>query len=123
MPSATTALHNGPIGQRDTLREEIAQVLTELGITAVYVTHDQIEAMALADRLVVMSEGSIEQVGTPAMIYEQPANQFVAMFLGETNALPEDPETLFRPEAVSVCDPQASKARMARVITSTYLGA
>lgn len=107
---------------RDTLRDEISHVLVELGITAVYVTHDQIEAMALADKLVVMSEGRIEQIGTPATVYGQPANHFVATFVGETNALPEDSETLFRPESVTVCEPSAPEARVVQVISATYLG-
>lgn len=62
----------------------------EVGVTAVYVTHDQAEAMALADRIVVMNEGRIMQVGTPQEIYRTPANEFVASFIGSPpmNLLP-----------------------------------
>lgn len=70
---------------RNTLREEISQLLRELVITAVYVTHDQTEAMALGDRIMVMSHGRVEQLGTPREIYHQPASAFVAGFVGSMN--------------------------------------
>jgi len=108
---------------RDTLREEISDVLRELGITAVYVTHDQGEAMGPADRLVVMSNGRIEQIGAPTVSYEHPANRFVASFVGETNALPENPQTLFRPEAVSIIEPTMPGSRIAMITSVTYPGA
>lgn len=72
---------------RDGLRLEIDRLLRQLGITAVYVTHDQGEAMALGDRIVVMAEGRIAQVGTPREIYYRPANAFVAEFVGTMNRL------------------------------------
>ncbi|MGA7778849.1 MAG: ABC transporter ATP-binding protein [Paraburkholderia sp.] len=72
---------------RDTLRSEMNALLRELGITTVYVTHDQAEAMELGDRIVVMSEGRIEQVGTPREIYYRPANRAVAQFIGTINRL------------------------------------
>lgn len=72
---------------RDDLRMEINALLRDLGITAIYVTHDQSEAMALGDRIVVMSKGTIEQIGAPEEIYHQPSNMFVATFIGATNAL------------------------------------
>ncbi|WP_413697798.1 ABC transporter ATP-binding protein [Pseudovibrio sp. SPO723] len=72
---------------RDDLRMEINALLRSLGITAIYVTHDQAEAMALGDRIVVMSKGTIEQIGSPEEIYHQPVNMFVATFIGATNAL------------------------------------
>ncbi|TDC08408.1 ABC transporter ATP-binding protein [Nonomuraea longispora] len=70
---------------RDTMREEIRSIQRKLGITTVFVTHDQDEALAVSDRIVVMSEGVIEQVGTPEQIYEHPANRFVANFIGRAN--------------------------------------
>ncbi|CAH2602148.1 Spermidine/putrescine import ATP-binding protein PotA [Rhodovastum atsumiense] len=72
---------------RDALRVEIDTLLRSLGITTVYVTHDQAEAMALADRLVVMDRGRIAQVGTPREIWFHPADRFVAGFIGATTAL------------------------------------
>ncbi|HVE09204.1 MAG TPA: ABC transporter ATP-binding protein [Paraburkholderia sp.] len=72
---------------RDALRGEMNALLRELGITTVYVTHDQAEAMELGDRIVVMSAGRIEQTGTPRDIYYRPANRAVAQFIGTVNRL------------------------------------
>jgi putative spermidine/putrescine transport system ATP-binding protein len=72
---------------RDALRGEMNALLRELGITTVYVTHDQAEAMELGDRIVVMSEGRIEQIGAPRDIYYRPANRAVAQFIGTINRL------------------------------------
>jgi ABC-type Fe3+/spermidine/putrescine transport system ATPase subunit len=73
---------------RQDLRVEIRRVQRELGITTVYVTHDQEEALALGDRIAVMREGRIEQVDTPRALYRRPANLFVASFLGQANLIP-----------------------------------
>ncbi|MFI9625904.1 ABC transporter ATP-binding protein [Streptomyces sp. NPDC052042] len=70
---------------REQLQGEIARMHRELGITFVFVTHDQEEALALSDRIAVFNEGRIEQVGTPEELYERPATLFVARFLGESN--------------------------------------
>ena len=67
---------------REEMRFEIKELQRRLGITAVYVTHDQAEALALSDRVAIMNEGRIEQVGTPDEIYDQPGSQFVADFIG-----------------------------------------
>jgi putative spermidine/putrescine transport system ATP-binding protein len=73
---------------RVALRKEIRSIQRQLGITTVYVTHDQEEAMSLSDRVVVMSEGRIEQIGPPPQIYNFPATPFVASFVGTLNLLP-----------------------------------
>ncbi|WP_380058663.1 putative 2-aminoethylphosphonate ABC transporter ATP-binding protein [Falsihalocynthiibacter sp. SS001] len=70
------------------LRHEIKELQRKLGVTTVMVTHDQEEALAMADRIVVMNNGTIEQVGTPTEIYRDPANLFVADFIGEMNQIP-----------------------------------
>lgn len=70
------------------LRSEIGSLLNEIGVTTVYVTHNQQEAMAMGDRLAVMNDGHVEQTGTPKEIYERPANRFVADFVGVSNMLP-----------------------------------
>ncbi|WP_256549379.1 MULTISPECIES: putative 2-aminoethylphosphonate ABC transporter ATP-binding protein [unclassified Photobacterium] len=70
------------------LREEIRRLQRQLGITTIMVTHDQEEALAMADRIVVMNHGCIEQVGTPQEIYQHPASRFVAEFVGQMNFLP-----------------------------------
>jgi putative spermidine/putrescine transport system ATP-binding protein len=69
------------------LQEEIGSLLDDIDVTSLYVTHDQAEAMVMCDRIAVMNEGRIEQVGTPAEIYERPANAFVADFVGTSNRL------------------------------------
>ena len=73
---------------RVALRHEIREIQRQLGITTVYVTHDQEEALELSDRIVVMSEGRIEQIGTPFEIYNFPNTAFVASFVGTLNAVP-----------------------------------
>ncbi|RDV01299.1 ABC transporter ATP-binding protein [Undibacter mobilis] len=72
---------------RERLRGELNSLLRELGITSVYVTHDQAEAMTLGDRIVVMSKGAIAQIGTPRDIYLTPANRYVAEFVGAANVV------------------------------------
>jgi putative spermidine/putrescine transport system ATP-binding protein len=73
---------------RVALRVEIREIQRKLGITTVYVTHDQEEALELSDRIVVMSEGRVEQIGTPFEIYNFPATDFVASFVGTLNTVP-----------------------------------
>jgi iron(III) transport system ATP-binding protein len=70
---------------REVMRTEIRQIQQKLGITSVYVTHDQLEAMTLSDKIVVMNKGRIEQIGTPQEIYRHPRTAFVADFIGRTN--------------------------------------
>jgi ABC-type Fe3+/spermidine/putrescine transport system ATPase subunit len=72
---------------REKMRFEIKSLVRRMGITAVYVTHDQAEAMVISDRIAVMESGNVVQVGTPQDIYERPANRFVADFIGTTNFL------------------------------------
>ena len=69
------------------LQREIGSLLEDLDVTALYVTHDQAEAMVMCDRIAVMNNGTIEQVGTPDEVYERPANDFVADFVGTSNRL------------------------------------
>lgn len=75
-------LSNLDAALRGQTRIEIAKLHRDLGATTIYVTHDQVEAMTLADRVVVLRDGKIEQVGTPLELYDRPANQFVAQFIG-----------------------------------------
>ena len=70
------------------LRDEIRRIQTELGITTLFVTHDQEEALAVADRVAVMRDGNIEQIGTPEQLYTTPATPFVAAFVGLSNRMP-----------------------------------
>ncbi|MDY0289082.1 MAG: ABC transporter ATP-binding protein [Sphaerochaeta sp.] len=70
---------------RDSMRFEIKEIQQSLGITVVYVTHDQMEAMTMSDRVIVINHGDIQQIGKPTEIYRHPANQFVADFVGKIN--------------------------------------
>ena len=128
------------------MRSEIRRICTSLGITTVYVTHDQKEALSIADRMAILKDGKVQQVGTPCEIYQQPVSQFVAEFIGETNFVPAKPDgsglrTPFgvlssnlktkakevvcslRPEALVVCDaPHAENGFSGTCIETTYLG-
>jgi len=86
---------------RISLREEIRQIQRQLGITTVFVTHDQEEALSISDRIVVMNAGRADQIGTPSEIYNRPATRFVASFVGTLNMI----------DAV-VADPAANTVRI-----------
>lgn len=128
---------------RERLRDEIASLLRRFRITAIYVTHDQDEAMAIGDRIAVMNRGRIEQLGAPEEIYRRPATAFVAGFVGTMNRVegqvaggqmpvgggalavagPDRAATLwFRPESVRV-GPAESAPLSGRVVGSTFFGA
>ena len=77
---------------RERLRDELAILLRSFGITSVFVTHDQNEALAISDRIAVMQDGRIQQIGTPEDLYHRPANAFVAAFVGSAQCLDGRPE-------------------------------
>ena len=90
--SPTVVLFDEPLSNLDAklraeMRVELRELQSRLGITSVYVTHDQEEALAISDRVIVMNVGVIEQIGTPAEIYNRPRNRFVADFVGSANLL------------------------------------
>ncbi len=129
---------------RDILRLEIDTLLRSLSITTVYVTHDQAEAMALGDRIVVMEHGRVAHIGTPREIYQRPATRFVAEFIGTMNRLsgstnagvftcragridwPEAPagatEVLFRPEDIRIAEPDETTGLAGTVAAAFFLG-
>ncbi|WP_019120928.1 ABC transporter ATP-binding protein [Brevibacillus massiliensis] len=72
---------------REELRDELKRLHQEIGVTTIFVTHDQEEALSLSDRIVVLNHGHVEQIGTPADIYHRPASEFVHTFIGKTNKL------------------------------------
>ena len=86
---------------RQDMQYELIRLKNELGITFVYVTHDQEEALTMSDTIVVMNQGYIQQIGTPEMIYNEPENAFVADFIGDSNILPS---TMIRDELVKILD-------------------
>ncbi len=79
---------------RDEMRSEILSLQRSLGITTIYVTHDQVEALSMSDRIAVFQQGSCRQIGTPEQIYNRPEDAFVASFIGETNLLPATVEAV-----------------------------
>ncbi|MEY8386797.1 ABC transporter ATP-binding protein [Oscillospiraceae bacterium 38-13] len=90
---------------RQQMREELKKIQQDLGITVIFVTHDQEEAMSLSHRIVVMNKGKFEQTGTPAEIYDHPATLHVASFIGEMNFLKKDGKTIaVRPEDLTVTE-------------------
>ncbi|HVY16075.1 MAG TPA: ABC transporter ATP-binding protein [Rhodopila sp.] len=100
-------LMDEPLGALDKnlrydMQMELKDIQQRLGMTVVYVTHDQEEAMNLSDRIAIMNHGRIEQAGEPGTIYETPANAFVARFLGEANLIPGTIETTQSDEALLV---------------------
>ena len=104
---------------REAMQDELKALQKRLGITFVFVTHDQHEALSMADRLAVFSEGRIAQIGTPQEVYSRPSNRFVADFVGSSNVLPPDLTARFggpaqwsslRPEAVRLQVPGAARS-------------
>jgi ABC-type Fe3+/spermidine/putrescine transport system ATPase subunit len=86
---------------RQEMQLELKRLQTELGNTFIYVTHDQDEALGMSDRIGVFSDGRLEQIGTPGEVYEHPASEFVAGFVGESNVLQRDGERVtIRPEKI-----------------------
>ena len=102
---------------RKTMQAELKRIQREVGITFLYVTHDQAEAMSMADRLAVMHDGLIEDIGTPDRVYDHPATRFVAEFLGTCNVLPlvADGKKLSLPDGTVVQLPSGDHATGSRV--------
>ena len=117
---------------REQMQVELKQIQRELGITFIFVTHDQAEALSLSDRIAVFSDGKIVQLGTPQEIYNHPANKFVADFVGSSNYFSaEQSEQLFgidaevsvRPEHVNLVQPDASKPQFGgEIVEFNFLG-
>lgn len=113
---------------REQMQEELKTLQRTLGITFIFVTHDQGEALSMADRIAILNEGRLVQVGTPQAIYQRPVSRFVADFVGSSNVVPADfagaagypgKWASLRPEAVKLV---ASGGRQAVVISRSYLG-
>ena len=121
---------------REQMQIELKEIQTEVGITFIYVTHDQEEALTMSNRLAVFNRGSIEQVGTPADVYEHPATTFVAGFVGTSNLLKDetaravigrDGTFTVRPEKIRIADPDQvpgsdEQSALGRVREVVYLG-
>jgi putative spermidine/putrescine transport system ATP-binding protein len=121
---------------REQMQIELKEIQKEVGITFIYVTHDQEEALTMSDRMAVFNKGAIEQVGTPADVYEHPTTAFVAGFVGTSNLLKDDaaiavigrPGTFtVRPEKIRIADPSADasedeQSALGEVREVVYLG-
>jgi putative spermidine/putrescine transport system ATP-binding protein len=105
------------------MREELKKIQQELGITVLFVTHDQEEAMSISDRIVVMSRGKFEQTDTPAEVYDHPKNRFVAEFMGDMNFLGDGAGGFIavRPENVTI-GPAGGGQLNGRIVTIMVLG-
>jgi putative spermidine/putrescine transport system ATP-binding protein len=113
---------------REQMQTELKSIQGEVGITFVYVTHDQDEALTMSDRIAVFSDGRIEQVSTPEDLYEHPVNEFVADFVGTSNVLERGGERFtVRPEKIDVIGPAAATdglvTERGRVVEVAYAGA
>ena len=108
---------------RQELQIELKQLQQELGMTFVYVTHDQEEALTMSDRIAVFNQGRIEQLGTPAEMYEHPATTFVAGFIGTSNILERGGRTFtVRPEKIRLLPIEATEGEPGTVRATVYLG-
>ena len=107
---------------RQQMQFELKELQKRLGVTLVFVTHDQEEALAMSDRIAVMNKGRVEQVGSPTEIYERPRTRFVADFIGEINILEDKGAArALRPEKIRLMQPDG--ARLAGTVeTANYLG-
>ena len=110
---------------REQMRIDIRTLQQRLGITSLYVTHDQVEAMSISDSVIVMNQGRLEQMGPPRELYERPVNRFVAAFVGKANFLQNprgEGRVMVRPEAVRLAPAGGSGDFEAAVTRATYLG-
>jgi putative spermidine/putrescine transport system ATP-binding protein len=111
---------------REQMQVELKSIQSDVGITFIYVTHDQEEALTMSDRVAVFNEGRIEQVGPPAEIYERPGNPFVAGFVGTSNLLERNGERFtVRPEKIRLIEGGESNGmhtERGRVINVAYAG-
>lgn len=102
---------------RQQMREELKKIQSDLGITVIFVTHDQEEAMALSHRIVVMNKGKFDQIGTPGEIYDKPATLHVASFIGEMNFIQNGGSTIaVRPEDIVVAKGHGPMEAVVRTI-------
>ena len=111
-------LSNLDVHLRDVMRKEIKRIQKQFGVTMIIVTHDQEDAFKLADRVIVINEGHIEQIGTPEELYKQPKSNFISSFIGENNIIDEN--LVIRPEEISI---KLDSSGEGKVVDVTYLGA
>ena len=109
---------------RQELQIELKRIQQELGMTFIYVTHDQDEALAMSNRIAVFNKGKIEQIGTPAEVYEHPSTEFVAGFVGTSNVIDRGGRRVtIRPEKIKLLAAEATEGEPAVIRAAVYLGA
>lgn len=111
-------LSNLDVHLRDVMRKEIKRIQKQFGVTMVIVTHDQEDAFKLADRVIVINQGNIEQIGTPEELYKEPKSNFISSFIGENNIIDEN--LVIRPEEITI---KLDSSGEGKVVDATYLGA
>ena len=111
-------LSNLDVHLRDVMRKEIKRIQKQFGVTMIIVTHDQEDAFKLADRVIVINEGHIEQIGTPEELYKEPKSNFISSFIGENNIIDEN--LVIRPEEITI---KLDDSGDGEVVDVTYLGA
>jgi putative spermidine/putrescine transport system ATP-binding protein len=108
---------------RQEMQIELKRIQQEVGLTFVYVTHDQEEALTMSDRLAVFNEGRIEQIGAPAEVYERPATEFVAGFVGVSNVLERDGRRFtVRPEKIRMHFEETGAGEAGEIREVVYVG-
>ena len=105
---------------REEMRTELKELISRLGITAVFVTHDQIEAMSMSDKIAVLNGGTVEQYDSPEEIYSAPATRFAARFIGASDWI--DGERMFRPETAHTSPCGGAEEFTARVVSAQFMG-
>jgi putative spermidine/putrescine transport system ATP-binding protein len=108
---------------RQEMQIELKRIQQDVGLTFVYVTHDQEEALTMSDRLAVFNDGRIEQLGAPAEVYERPATEFVAGFIGVSNVIVRDGRRFtVRPEKIQMLDDDSEAGERGRIRDVVYVG-
>ena len=105
---------------RDEMRTEIRNITAQMGVTSVFVTHDQSEAMGMSDAIVVLNKGKIEQNSSPEELYKNPQSEFVARFVGKSNWI--DRTHMFRPECATRQEGSEKNMYQSKVVSSQYMG-
>jgi ABC-type Fe3+/spermidine/putrescine transport system ATPase subunit len=111
-------------GLREEMRVELVRIFKELRMTVIYVTHDQGEAMSMADQIAILKDGQCEQIGAPETLYKEPVSEYVAKFMGRANIIQMEGNSLtqfIRPDDIQIL-PFSSKGEIGEILFRTYLG-
>jgi ABC-type Fe3+/spermidine/putrescine transport system ATPase subunit len=128
-PNPRLILMDEPLSALDTalreeMRVELVKIFKELKMTVIYVTHDQGEAMSMADQIAILKDGQCEQIGAPETLYKEPVSEYVAKFMGRANIIQTEGNSLtqfIRPDDIQIL-PFSSKGEIGEIFFRTYLG-